>query len=140
MRLNALLFGIFLLSLFTGCGGDSGGQSTAPDAASGQPGALDANLASLLEAECSLEKFREGIAGLAAAESSLLERSLQEAIADSDAEIGRQTVQMQRFSADALLNSEARALRDDLEERKRGLVLLKNKQLVISRLNKAASR
>ena len=140
MRLKALFIGFFFLSIIPGCGGDSGGQAAVPAEGVSQPEAQPAGLASLLKADCSLEKFRVGLGVLAAADLRLLERSLEEAIVGTEAEVGRQTVELQRLSADAGLGSEARALRDAHKERSRELVLLKNKRLIVARNNAASSK
>ena len=87
-----------------------------------------------------MEKFRAGLGVLAAADLRLLERSLEEAIAATEAEVGRQTVEMQRLSADAGLGSEARTLRDARNARSRELVLLKNKRLIVARNNATSSK
>ncbi|MCH2365236.1 MAG: hypothetical protein MK479_11755, partial [Planctomycetes bacterium] len=73
-------------------------------------------------------------------EDSVSLEVLEEAIAGTEAEVGRQTVEMQRLSADAGLGSEARALRDARKERSRELVLLKNKRLIVARNNAASSK
>ena len=140
MRLKALFIGFFFLSILPGCGGDSGGQAAVPTDGVSQPEAQPAGLASLLKVDCSLEKFRAGLGTLAAGDLRLLEQSLEEAIAGTEAEVGRQTVEMQRLSADAGLGSAARALRDARKARSRELVLLKNKRLIVARNNAASSK
>jgi hypothetical protein len=140
MRLKAFFIGFFFLSIFPGCGGDSGGQAAVPVDGASQSEAQPVGLASLLKADCSLEKFRAGLGALVAGDVRLLERSLEEAIAGTEAEVGRQTVEMQRLSADAGLGSEARALRDARKARSRELVLLKNKRLIVARNNAASSK
>jgi hypothetical protein len=140
MRLKSLFIGFFFLSVLPGCGGDSGGQVAVPVDGASQSEAPSADLAALLNADCPLEKFRAGLGTLAAGELRLLERSLEEAIAGTEAEVGRQTVEMQRLSADAGLDSAARALRDARKARSRELVLLKNKRLIVARNNAASSR
>ena len=140
MRLKALFIGFFFLSILPGCGGDSGGQAAVPVDAVSQSGAQPADLAALLKVDCSLEKFRAGLGALAAGDLRLLEQSLEEAIAGTEAEVGRQTVEMQRLSADAGLGSAARALRDARKARSRELVLLKNKRLIVARNNAASSK
>jgi hypothetical protein len=140
MRLKALFIGFFFLSILPGCGGDSGGQAAVPVGGASPSETQPAGLASLLKADCSLEKFRSGLGALAAGDLRLLERSLEEAIAGAKAEVGRQTVEMQRLPADAGLGSAARALRDDRKARSRELVLLKNKRLIVSRHNAAPAK
>ena len=140
MRLKALFIGFFFLSILPGCGGDSGGQAAVPVDGVSQSGAQPADLAALLKVDCSLEKFRTGLGTLAAGDLRLLEQSLEEAIAGTEAEVGRQTVEMQRLSADAGLGSAARALRDARKARSRELVLLKNKRLIVARNNAASSK
>ena len=140
MRLKAFFIGFFFLSIFPGCGGDSGGQAAVPVDGALQSEAEPVGLASLLKADCSLEKFRAGLGALAAGDVRLLERNLEDAIAGTEAEVGRQTVKMQRLSADAGLGSEARALRDARKARSRELVLLKNKRLIVARNNAASSK
>ena len=137
MRLKALFIGFFFLSILPGCGGDSGGQAAVPVDGVSQSGAQPADL---LKVDCSLEKFRAGLGTLAAGDLRLLEQSLEEAIAGTEAEVGRQTVEMQRLSADAGLGSAARALRDARKARSRELVLLKNKRLIVARNNAASSK
>ena len=140
MRLKALFIGFFFLSIIPGCGGDSGGQAAVPVDGASQSEAQPSDLAALLNADCSLEKFRAGLGTLAAGDLRLLERSLEEAIAGTEAEVGRQTVEMQRLAADAGLGSAARALRDARKERSRELVLLKNKRLIVARNNAPSSK
>jgi len=140
MRLKALFIGFFFLSILPGCGSDSGGQAAVQVDGVSQSEAQPAGLAALLHADCSLEKFRAGLKTLAAGELRQLERSLEETIAGTEAEVGRQTVKMQRFSADAGLGSAARTLRDAREARSRELVLLKNKRLIVVRNNAASSK
>ena len=111
-----------------------------PVAGASQSEAPSADLAALLNSDCPLEKFRAGLKTLAAGELRQLERSLEETIAGTEAEVGRQTVEMQRFSAAAGLGSAARTLRDAREARSRELVLLKNKRLLVARNNAPSSK
>ncbi len=110
-----------LLVAATGCGGDSS------DPVSGGGAAGDGEFSSLLEPGYTVEKLAGDLGDASAQAVKAQKQRLEAAIAGSREQVGRLQLEVQRFSADALLSSEARATRDALESRRGELSLLESK-------------
>lgn len=137
MRPKVLFFGVLFLAALPGCGGGSG--DSAPPAAAGaesgtvKPVAQAGAFASLEDPGYSMKELRVDLDGVGLQKARELQQRLEAAVGQSDAAIGKLTVEMQRFAADALVSGNARAARDNLEIHKRTRVSLRNKLLVLSR-------
>ena len=110
-----------LLVAATGCGGDSS------DPVSGGGAAGVGEFSSLLEPGYTVEKLAGDLGDASAQAVKAQKQRLEAAIAGSREQVGRLQLEVQRFSADALLSSEARATRDALESRRGELSLLESK-------------
>ncbi len=110
-----------LLVAATGCGGDSS------DSVSGGGAAGAGEFSSLLEPGYTVEKLAGDLGDASAQAVKAQKQRLEAAIAGSREQVGRLQLEVQRFSADALLSSEARATRDALESRRGELSLLESK-------------
>ena len=110
-----------LLVAATGCGGDSS------DPVSGGGAAGAGEFSSLLEPGYTVEKLAGDLGDASAQVVKAQKQRLEAAIAGSREQVGRLQLDVQRFSADALLSSEARATRDALESRRGELSLLESK-------------
>ena len=110
-----------LLVAATGCGGDSS------DPVSGGGAAGTGEFSSLLEPGYTVEKLAGDLGDASAQAVKAQKQRLEAAIAGSREQVGRLQLDVQRFSADALLSSEARATRDALESRRGELSLLESK-------------
>ena len=112
---------VLLLVAATGCGGDSS------DPVSGGGAAGVGEFSSLLEPGYTVEKLAGDLGDASAQAVKVQKQRLEAAIAGSREQVGRLQLDVQRFSADALLSSEARATRDALESRRGELSLLESK-------------
>lgn len=130
MKLRQLFISIFLLATITGCGGDSSGPAS-PGAGAGaaEPG----KFGSLLEPGYTVEKLVDDLGGASLQAGTVLEKRLLVAIAECKEQVTKLKLDVQRFSADALLSSDARATRDSLESRRADLAILENKLEAVSK-------
>ena len=111
---------LFLLAS-AGCGGDSSGP------AAGGPAEGAGEFGSLLESGYTVEELVGDIAEVGPQVASGLKKRLELAIADCREQVSGLQLDVQRFSADALLSSKARAIRAALKSRKAELSFLESK-------------
>ncbi len=121
MQYKQLSVLMFLLVGALGCGGDSSGSVAGGSTGGG------GEFTSLLEAAYTVEKLSADLGDASLQVAKDLQNRLEAAIADSREQVSRLKLDVQRFSADALLSSKARATRDALESRKGALSLLESK-------------
>ena len=111
---------VLLLLAAMGCGGDPTEPVSGEVAGEGE-------FSSLLESGYTVEKFVGDLGDARLQVTGALRKRLEAAIAGSREQVGKLQLEVQRFSADALLSSEARATRDALESGKGELALLESK-------------
>ena len=124
MQFKYLLIPVLLLVALSGCGGDSSGPVSP---STGDGGANSEKFGSLLESGYTVEKLVGDLGEVSLQVAGVLEKRLTDAIAGCKAQVSRLKLAVQRFSADALLSSAARATRDSLESRRGDLEALENK-------------
>ena len=121
MQYKALPILMLLLLASAGCGGDSSGP------AAGGPAEGAGKFGSLLESGYTVEEFASDLAEAGPKVANGLKKRLELAIADCREQVSELQLDVQRFSADALLSSKAREIRDALKSRKAELLFLESK-------------
>ena len=125
MQYRQLSVLMLLLVAATGCGRDS--SSPVSEGSTGGGGEFSA----LLEPGYTVEKLAGDLGDASLQAGNALQKRLEAAIADCREQVSGLKLDVQRFSADALLSSEARATRDSLESLKGELSLLESKLAVV---------
>ena len=125
MQYRQLSVLMLLLVAATGCGRDS--SSPVSGGSIGGGGEFSA----LLESGYTVEKLAGDLGDASLQAGNALQKRLEAAIADCREQVSGLKLDVQRFSADALLSSEARATRDALESLKGELSLLESKLAVV---------
>ena len=121
MQYKALPILMLLLLASAGCGGDSSGP------AAGGPAEGAGKFGSLLESGYTVEEFASDLAEAGPNVAKGRKKRLELAIADCREQGSELQLDVQRFSADALLSSKAREIRDALKSRKAELLFLESK-------------
>ena len=125
MQYRQLSVLMLLLVAATGCGRDSSSPVSGGSAGGG------GEFSSLLEPGYTVEKLAGDLGDGSLQVGNALQKRLESAIADCREQVGGLKLDVQRFSADALLSSEARATRDALESLQGALSLLESKLAVV---------